>query len=364
MGKTKLRKITKNIFIGSILPLVLLLPMLLNLSPSSAYAALSGASAQRDRTILYALIRCLDSGEVRLSNEVWADKLQRSNISGIIYRGHEYQVPVGYEIDNEDGSVACDGLSLHRAMRPIEKTPEWFFKQIYDYGSRFLQDGKYRYPKRSGMDHSKIARRLGQQIVPRDLAVGRPEKLRRLATAFWLCAEPAPNPPDSPTSTIGGKKYQLKDGKSGDSEINVGYDLENSNGKFQCNTLLNWGNKREMADALREHPRGRTPGPGGGGGGGGGAAASEDECGSRADFSLSWIMCPVIEGAQETASSFYGDILEPLLKRVPINVDDPSKGGYASYTAWQSFRILANITLVGVMLMLVYGMIRGGGGGR
>jgi hypothetical protein len=92
------------------------------------------------------------------------------------------------------------------------------------------------------------------------------------------------------------------------------------------------------------------------------ADAEEEECGARADFSLAWIMCPIIESAQSTSEKFYDDILEPLLKKVPINVNNPSAPGYASYTAWQSFRVLANLILVGAMLLLVYGMVRNGGG--
>jgi hypothetical protein len=97
--------------------------------------------------------------------------------------------------------------------------------------------------------------------------------------------------------------------------------------------------------------------PGGGGGGGAGAAEDQDAC-EQGGFSLTWIICPIIEAGQVFTNFVYGELIQPLLKNIPINTDTQNGG----YKAWQGFRILANIMLVGAMLILVYGMIRNGGG--
>lgn len=84
--------------------------------------------------------------------------------------------------------------------------------------------------------------------------------------------------------------------------------------------------------------------------------AEEAGCGEGANTALAWIVCPLIEGARDTGQVFFSDILEPLLKEVPVSSQKKSP----SYQAWSSFRILATVILVGVLMVVVYGTARGG----
>jgi hypothetical protein len=365
MSKKKFGNHTKKIFIGVVLPLLIIMPILLPiLTPSPVFAAIQNVSEQRDRTILHALYRCLDPNndphlDGNFTSNATGDDVRSNNMEGIIASGaFNEDAAVGYEIDSEDGNASCDQMSLTRAMRPIGKTPHWFFNQFYNLSNlQERSDGSgHGYPYREGVTFESVLAKIKNLMEARDLGIGKDERLRRLAGAFWLCAEPAPAPPDRPTSTIGGKKYQLQDGKSDDSQISVGYDLENTNGKFECNTLLNWGNKREMAEALRTNPRGSTPGSDGGGGAGAAAADDSPDCDAQLNSPLSWIVCPLVDMGTAFTDWVYTEFVRGMLQEVPISTD-ANDGGYK---AWQSFRILANIILVGAMLILVYGMIRGG----
>jgi hypothetical protein len=85
---------------------------------------------------------------------------------------------------------------------------------------------------------------------------------------------------------------------------------------------------------------------------------TDDNADCTANFSnpLAWIMCPVIEGIADMSDFIFDKILEPMLTQLPISTDPEDPG----YKTWQGFRFLANIVLVGSMLLLVYGAARGG----
>lgn len=344
--------------------------MLPFLTPSSVSAAIGNINAQHDRTILFALVRCLDNSkdprlDGRFTLNATGSDVRQNNMQGIIASGNFNDVAaVGFEIDGSDGNAACDGISLVRAMRAIDRQPKWFFNQFYDLSNlQERSDGSgHGYPYREGVTFESVLAKIRSQMNSRDLNIGNPERLRRLAGAFWLCAERAPDPPDRPTATIGGKKYQLR--ANAPDKISVGYDIkpgDGGDGKYGCNTLLNWSNKSQMAQALSSNPKGSTPSERGGGGGAAADPDDEQGCGAGANFALAWIVCPLIEAARDTSNTFFSKILQPLLRKAPISTEQ-GQNGYPSYQAWQSFRILANIILVGAMLILVYGMIRGGGG--
>ncbi len=73
---------------------------------------------------------------------------------------------------------------------------------------------------------------------------------------------------------------------------------------------------------------------------------------------LSWIICPVIDGISNIISGFYNSVLAPML-----NVDSSQFIGSSSffYQAWSNFRIIADILLVLIMLLVVFGETIGGG---
>lgn len=72
---------------------------------------------------------------------------------------------------------------------------------------------------------------------------------------------------------------------------------------------------------------------------------------------LSWIICPVIDLGTGLTDFVFEDIVRPLLEDVPVSTN-PDDG---SYKAWSSFRLLANILLVGSLLAIVYSQAKGGG---
>jgi hypothetical protein len=65
---------------------------------------------------------------------------------------------------------------------------------------------------------------------------------------------------------------------------------------------------------------------------------------------LGVVICPFIEGVAGASDWIYSTFIEALLTNVPIG-NSPSD---PAFTAWQSFRILGNIILVGALLAMVF----------
>jgi hypothetical protein len=89
-----------------------------------------------------------------------------------------------------------------------------------------------------------------------------------------------------------------------------------------------------------------------------GSVSGEDNptCES-ADFALTWVMCPVINGALDATDWFFRVIIEPYLKINPIQVDSQD----FVYQIWSSFRTIGNILLVFGLMFIVFGQAIGGG---
>jgi hypothetical protein len=99
------------------------------------------------------------------------------------------------------------------------------------------------------------------------------------------------------------------------------------------------------------------PGAGGGDGGGGADADADspDEIDCQGGFGFGWIICPIFELGANMTQEVFDRMITPMMSNVPVKTSGPF------YSAWQNFRILGNLVLVGAMLLLVYGMIRNGG---
>jgi hypothetical protein len=96
-------------------------------------------------------------------------------------------------------------------------------------------------------------------------------------------------------------------------------------------------------------------------------AASEEkkdktatDCDTELSSPLSWILCPIIDMGAAMSDFVFEDLAKPLLSDVPVSAD-PKDPDNASYTAWQGFRFLANIMVIGSMLAIVYAQTRGDG---
>ncbi|HTB48582.1 MAG TPA: MFS transporter [Verrucomicrobiae bacterium] len=78
-------------------------------------------------------------------------------------------------------------------------------------------------------------------------------------------------------------------------------------------------------------------------------------------FSLSWILCPIIEGAANATDGIYNNIVKPLLVTKPIELTNPSSDPTHTYDIWSNFRVYGDIFLVIALLVIVFGESLGGG---
>ena len=74
---------------------------------------------------------------------------------------------------------------------------------------------------------------------------------------------------------------------------------------------------------------------------------------------MSWLICPIINGALDGASLLFTDFIEPFLHTSPVTTD-PSPNNVI-FHIWNSFRTIGNILLVFALLFVVFGQSIGGG---
>jgi hypothetical protein len=90
------------------------------------------------------------------------------------------------------------------------------------------------------------------------------------------------------------------------------------------------------------------------------AAAKEEndqaDCDMQLSSILSWIACPVIDMGVNFTDWVFEGFVQPMLENVPVSTD-PKHG---TYQAWSQFRLIANLLLVGSLLMIVYSQAKGG----
>ncbi len=73
---------------------------------------------------------------------------------------------------------------------------------------------------------------------------------------------------------------------------------------------------------------------------------------------LAWIMCPIINGLASLSDTIFDKLILPFLTINPVNLDPNDN---PVFSAWSSFRVLANILLVIFLLVAVFGQSIGGG---
>lgn len=86
-----------------------------------------------------------------------------------------------------------------------------------------------------------------------------------------------------------------------------------------------------------------------------GSAKTQPDCDASLNSPLSWILCPVIDLGAALTDFIFQTFVRGLLEEVPISAETDDGG----YLAWQQFRMLANIMLVGTLLAIVYGQVKG-----
>ena len=89
----------------------------------------------------------------------------------------------------------------------------------------------------------------------------------------------------------------------------------------------------------------------------GAAPKDQVDCDMKLESILSWIACPVIDMGVNTTDWVFEKMVQPMLENVPVSTN-PDDG---SFKAWQQFRLIANILLVGSLLAIVYSQAKGGG---
>lgn len=98
-----------------------------------------------------------------------------------------------------------------------------------------------------------------------------------------------------------------------------------------------------------------TTTPNGSSGGGGGLSSPTCE---SSGTSLSWIMCPIINGIANAVDGIYSALIQPLLFTKPIY---PLNSSNPIFNAWSNFREYGDLLLLIGILVVVYSETIGGG---
>lgn len=161
--------------------------------------------------------------------------------------------------------------------------------------------------------------------------------------------------------TDGDKRpQQLDDGDKGNKDNNDKFGIPD---KYKAcrpsgaavSQLNNIKNYAKLSNAERaKFPR-ITAALAGNGAGAGGGGSGGDDCDVKATSPLSWIICPVIDLGQNMTDFVFKKFIEPFMENVPVSTDPRD----STYKAWQQFRIIANVLLIGTMLAVVYAQLKG-----
>lgn len=111
--------------------------------------------------------------------------------------------------------------------------------------------------------------------------------------------------------------------------------------------------KKQLSDPIKSNTVSADPPENGGQGGGADASVNDVDCSGGG--ALGWIICPVFELGANMTQDVFDNIIRPMMEQVPVDTKGPF------YAAWNNFRFLGNIVLIGAMLALVYAQARGGG---
>lgn len=80
-------------------------------------------------------------------------------------------------------------------------------------------------------------------------------------------------------------------------------------------------------------------------------------CETSSTSPVTWFICPILNGALDSADWLFRVIIEPFLRISPITTDSDDK----IFQIWTSFRTLGNIVLIFGLLFVVFGQSIGGG---
>ncbi len=84
-------------------------------------------------------------------------------------------------------------------------------------------------------------------------------------------------------------------------------------------------------------------------------ANDQPDCDLQLKSTLSWIICPLVDLGVGLTDTILSNFVQPFLDSVPVSTETKS----GTYKAWQQFRVLANVLLIGTLLVVVYSQIKG-----
>jgi len=70
---------------------------------------------------------------------------------------------------------------------------------------------------------------------------------------------------------------------------------------------------------------------------------------------IAFIVCPLINIGVQATDTLFTQLIQPLMEDVPVS----TKTDTGTYRAWQSFRTIGNIVLIGTLLAVVYAQVKG-----
>jgi hypothetical protein len=318
---------------------------------------------QHARTNLYGFMQCMTILKTKsgLASVRWTTE-EANNFD----LWDDEQVSVGFELDGEDGTRTCkevarrffqheasagaDGRLVPTPLKTPLSSKTAFLEALlepYDESRYTLRDGA----KEELLDElSKLASTLHHG----DRTIGPDERVRRAVVNVRECIETIPtsglSDPGRNKVKIGDKNYIYKDGKDPNTNIPVGYDF--SRNGMSCKDLVSIVDRNNGFEKFADAKSGdAATGEGEGGGGDG-----KPDCDTSWDSPPSWIMCPLIDLGVDMTDNVFQSIIVPMLENVPVTAN-PKEG---VYIAWQQFRLIANVLLVGSLLIIVYSQARGG----
>lgn len=77
--------------------------------------------------------------------------------------------------------------------------------------------------------------------------------------------------------------------------------------------------------------------------------------------SLSWIICPIINGVVGAEQYIITNVLNPLLKTPLVDTTTANTSGTYTYQIWSNFRTIGDVLLIIALLVVVFGEAIGGG---
>lgn len=84
---------------------------------------------------------------------------------------------------------------------------------------------------------------------------------------------------------------------------------------------------------------------------------AEPSCAVTSTNPASWALCPIVNGLGDLTDWLFNQFILPLLKVSPIVIEP----GTPVFNVWSGFRVIANIILVIVFLLMIFGQAIGGG---